>query len=578
MAQRVDTQLILPKRKGRPNRPKIRDTTARGAALLASPVLNKGTAFSAEERDTLGLTGLIPPYISTLAAQTKRAYLQYRRLPDPVSKNVYLRSLHDRNEVLFSRLLSEHLREMIPIVNDFTVGLAMMEYHHEFRRSGGIYLSINHIEEIDAAFANIDLASDAIDLVVATDAALVPGIGDWGVGGMELPIAKLAIFTAAGGIDPRRTIPVMLDAGTNRESLLQDSMYIGNRHGRVDGERYEAFIDAYVQAVTKRFPKAVLSWADFAPPTGRRILEKYQSRFATFNDDLQGVGAVTLAAAISATRICGSLFGNQRIVVFGAGMAGIGIADQLRDAMIREGSSKEEAIGRIWCVDIRGLLTDDMGSRLDARQAMYARPAAEVRSWKKSRDSGIDLAEVVRHVRPTMLIGASRVAGAFAESIVRDMAAHTERPIIFPLSNPESVAEATPAELIEWSDGRALIATGSPFRAVTHKGITYVIGHVDNVMLYPGLALGAIVARVRLITEDMIFAAANALSGLLAVRLPGASLLPQIDDLRRVSATVATAVVEEAVRSGVAGVRVGDIVSEVKNAMWQPEYDILRAS
>lgn len=563
---------------GQPNGPRIRDTTARGAALLASPLLNKGTAFSAEERSTLGLTGLIPPSISTLADQTKRAYLQYNRLPDPVSKNVYLTALHDRNGVLFSRLLSEHLKEMIPIVNDFTVGVAMMQYNHEFRRSGGVYLSIDHPEEIDGSFANTDLASDAVDLVVATDAALIPGIGDWGVGGMELPIGKLAIFTAAGGVDPRRTIPVMLDAGTNRESLLQDSMYIGNRHARVDGERYEVFIDAYVQAVRKRFPKAVLSWTDFAPPAGRRILERYRSSFATFNDDLQGVGAVTLAAAISATRICGTLFGKQRVVVFGAGMAGIGVADQLRDAMIREGSSKEEAIGRIWCVDIQGLLTDDMGARLDARQAMYARPAAEVRGWKRGGDSGVGLAEVVRRVRPTVLIGASRVAGAFTESIVRDMAAHTERPIIFPLSNPESVAEATPSELIEWTDGRALIAAGSPFPAVTHKGITYVIGHVDNVMLYPGLALGAIVSRARLITDDMIFAAANALSSLLAVRQPGASLLPQIDKLRRVSATVARAVVEEAVRSGVAGVRVGNVVTDVQNAMWQPEYDILRAS
>lgn len=573
--ERVIPHLIPPKRNGQP---RVRDTTARGAALLASPLLNKGTAFSAEERSALGLTGLIPPGASTLAEQTKRAYLQYKRLMDPVSKNVYLTALHDRNEVLFSRLLSEHLREMIPIVNDFTVGLAMLQYNHEFRRSRGIYLSISHPEEIDGAFANIDLASDAVDLVVATDAALVPGIGDWGVGGIELPIAKLAIFTAAGGIDPRRTIPVMLDAGTNREALLQDSMYIGNRHARVDGERYEAFIDAYVQAVRKRFPKAVLSWADFAPLAGRRILERYRSRFATFNDDLQGVGAVTLAAAISATRICGSLFGKQRVVVFGAGMAGISIADQLRDAMIREGSSKEEAIGRIWCIDIQGLLTDDMGSRLDARQAMYARSAAEVQGWKTSNDSGVGLAEVVRRVRPTMLIGASRVAGAFAESIVREMAAHTKRPIIFPLSNPESVAEATPSQLIEWTDGRALIATGSPFTAVTHKGITYVIGHVDNVMLYPGLALGATVARARLITDDMIFAAANALSSLLAVRQPGASLLPQIDNLRSVSATVAMAVVEEAVRSGVAGVRVGNIVAEVQDAMWHPEYDILQAS
>ncbi len=547
-------------------------------AVLASPLLNKGTAFSAEERVALALTGLIPPLISTLREQTQRAYFQYKLLMDPVSKNVYLTALHDRNEVLFFRLLSEHLREMIPIVNDFTVGMAMLQYHHEFRRPRGVYLSIDHPEEIDEAFDNLNLAPDAIDLIAATDAGLVPGIGDWGVGGIEIPIGKLAIFTAAGGINPSRTIPVMLDVGTNREDLLRDSMYIGNRHARIEGERYDDFIHAYVQAVTKRFPQAVLSWADFAPATGRRILERYRSQFATFNDDLQGVGAVTLAAAISAARICGSPLRNQQVIVFGVGMAGISIADQLRDAMVREGLSSAEAVARIWCVDGPGLLTDDMGDRLDDRQAGYAHPAAEVRSWKRRGGSIIGLAEVVRRVKPTMLIGASREAGAFTEAIVREMAAHTERPIIFPLSNPESAAEATPSDLIEWTDGRALVATGSPFVAVTHKGITHVIGHIDNVMLYPGLGLGAIVSRSRLITDDMIFAAANAISSLVAARLPGASLLPRIDNLRSVSSTVALAVVEAAVRKGLVGIRVGDIVREVQDAMWQPEYDLLQAS
>ena len=576
MPQRVVPPLIPPRRKRSGGRLSRHATTARGMAVLTSPLLNKGTAFTAGERRALGLTGLIPPTISTLEAQTKRAYVHYKRLMDPVSKNVYLTALHDRNEILFFRLLSEHLREMIPIVNDFTVGMAMLQYHHEFRRPRGVYLSIDHPEEIDAAFVNLNIGPDDIDLIVATDAGLIPGVGDWGVGGIEVPIGKLAIFTAAGGIDPLRAIPVMLDAGTDCQTLLQDSMYGGNRHARVGGEPYDAFIDAYVTAVTKRFPKAVLSWSDFAPYKGRRILERYRGQVATFNDDLQSVGAMALAAATSAARICGSPLRNQRVVIFGAGMAGISVADEIRDAMIREGLTREDATGRFWCIDLPGLLTDDMGERLDSRQMEYARPSAEVRGWKREREA-IDLAEVVQRVRPTMLIGASGVPGAFTEAIVREMAAHAERPVIFPLSNPESLSEATPSELIAWTDGRALVAAGSSFSPVTYKGITYVIGHVDNAMLYPGLGLGAIVSRARLISDDMLVAAANAVSSLVAVRLPGASLLPRVDNLRTVAMTVALAVAETAADQGLAGVELHDIVRQVQDAMWQPEYSLLRA-
>jgi malate dehydrogenase (oxaloacetate-decarboxylating) len=546
-------------------------------AVLTTPLLNKGTAFPVEERKALGLTGLLPATISTLAAQASHAYFQYQRLPDPLSKNVFLTTLHDRNEVLFFRLLSEHLREMIPIVNDLTVGMAMEQYHHEFRRPRGVYLSIDHPEAIETAFENLRASPDDIDLIVATDAEQVPGIGDWGVGGIEVPIGKLAIFTAAGGIDPLRVVPVMLDVGTNRESLLKDPMYIGNRHARVNGEQYDAFIDAYVKAARKLFPKAVLNWADLTPGRGRKILERYGDQIPTFNDDLQGTGAIVLAAAISASRICGAPLLNQRVVIFGAGTAGIGIADQIREAMVREGLSKKDAIERIWCVDRPGLLTDDLGGCLDACQAAYARPAAEVKGWK--HDGGaISLAEVVHRVRPTMLIGASTVSGAFTQALVQEMAAHTERPIIFPLSSPASLAEATPADLIAWTDGRALIATGSSFGPVTYKGITYVIGQAINAMLYPGLGLGAIVSRARRVSNGMFAAAANAISSLVAVRLPGASLLPHVDNLRSVSLTVALAVAETALEEGLAGVEFDDIVRQVQDAMWQPEYCRLRAS
>src|SRR5580658_295205 len=330
MRQRMVPLLATPLRKSSLEGPGCYETKARGMAVLTTPLLNKGSAFTFEEREALGLTGLLPPVISTLEAQVASAYTQYQRLPDSLSRNIYLTALHDRNEVLFFRVLSEHLREMIPIVNDRTVGLAMEQYHHECRRPRGVYLSIDHADGIEEAFKNLGAGPGDIDLILATDAEQIFGIGDWGVGGIEISIGKLAIYTAAGGIDPARVIPVMLDVGTNRESLLNDPMYIGNRHGRIRGERYDAFIDAYVRAATKLFPKALLQWEDFAPGNGRRILEKYRHHICTFNDDMQGTGAITLAAAISAVRICGTALRNQRVVIFGAGNAGIGVADQLR--------------------------------------------------------------------------------------------------------------------------------------------------------------------------------------------------------------------------------------------------------
>ncbi len=553
-------------------------TKARGMAVLTTPLLNKGTAFTSEEREELGLTGLLPPEISTLQGQVKAAYAQYQRLPDALNKNIYLTALHDRNEVLFYRLLSGHLREMIPIVNDLTVGMAMQQYHHECRRPRGVYLSIDHLDGIEAAFANLGAGPEDIDLILATDAEQILGLGDWGVGGIEISIGKLAIYTAAGGIDPTRVIPVMLDVGTNRESLLKDPMYVGNRHARVRGERYDAFIAAYVETVAKLFPKALLQWEDFTPGNGRRILEKYRNRISTFNDDMQGTGAITLAAAVSAVRVCGSPMRNQRVVILGAGTAGVGIADQIRDAMVREGLSPEQASARFWLVDANGLLIDDMGDRVQDYQAPYARPRGEVKRWKRNGpDDTVELAEVIRQIRPTMLIGASTAAGAFTEAIVREMAKHCERPIIFPLSNPTPMAEATPADLIAWTEGRALIATGSPFQPVTFRGVTYVIGQVNNAMLYPGLCLGAIVSRARRISDNMFAAAANAVSSLVAVRLPGASLLPHVDDLRIVSLTVAVAVAEAAVEDGLARVKFNDIVQQVGDAMWEPEYRQIRA-
>src|SRR5277367_5431619 len=364
MRPRVVPLLAPPLRKARPEPMGSYETKARGMAVLTTPLLNKGSAFTVQERESLGLRGQLPPVISTLESQVASAYIQYQRLPDALGKNIYLTALHDRNEVLFFRLFSEHLREMIPIVNDRTVGLAMEQYHHECRRPRGLYLSIDHVEGIEEAFGNLGAGPDDIDLILATDAEQIFGIGDWGVGGIEVSNGKLAIYTAAGGIDPTRVIPVMLDVGTNRQSLLADPMYPGNRHARVRGERYDAFIDSYVKAATKLFPNALLQWEDFGPANGRRILARYRDQVRTFSDDQQGTGAITLAAAVSAMRICGTLLRNQRIVIFGAGTAGIGIADLIRDVMIEGGLSADEAIRRSWLVDAHGLLTNDMGDRL----------------------------------------------------------------------------------------------------------------------------------------------------------------------------------------------------------------------
>ena len=577
MRQRVIPRLA-PMTKRRQDRTSCYKTKARGLAVLNSPQLNKGTAFTVEERKALELNGLLPPDIGTLETQVMRAYIQYERLPDALSKNIYLTALHDRNEVLFYRLFSEHLREMIPIVNELTVGMAMEQYHHECRRPRGVYLSIDHPDGIEEAFANFGAGPGDIDLILATDAEQILGIGDWGVGGIEVSIGKLAIYTAAGGIDPTRVIPVMLDVGTNRESLLNDPTYIGNRHPRIRGASYDAFIDAYVEVATRLFPHALLQWEDFAQGNGRRILGKYRHKLCTFNDDIQGTGAITLAAAISAVRVCGMPLRNQRVVIFGAGTAGVGIADQLCTAMMGEGLSKEDAVRRFWCVDRQGLLTTDMSGQLTEYQMQYARIPIESKGWRRDTNgTGVALDEVVRRVKPTILIGASTVAGSFTEGIVREMAAHTDRPIIFALCIPPARAAASPADLIAWTDGRALIATGSSFAPVTYKGVTYVIGQANNAMLYPGLALGAIVSRASRISNGMFAAAANAVSSLVVVRHPGASLLPHVDDLRSVSATVAMAVAEAAVLEGLAGVKFTDIVQQVQDAMWQAEYREIQA-
>ena len=549
-------------------------TVLRGRQVLADPRINKGTAFSDRERYDLGLTGLIPAAHFTLDDQVARVYAQYQSQPDDLARNVTLNALHDRNEVLFYRLLTDHLSEMLPIVYTPTVAQAIVQYSHEYRRPRGIYLSVDHPELIEASLNAFDLGPDDVDLVVATDAGAILGIGDWGVGGINIAIGKLAVYTAAGGIDPARTIPVMLDVGTDRQSLLDDPLYIGNRHPRVPPAEYDAFLEEFVREVGKLFPLALLHWEDLGVANARRLLERYRDERLTFNDDIQGTGAVNLSAVLAATKASGVPLAGHRIVIFGVGTAGAGIADQLTAAMVAEGIPEAEATRRFWAVDRQGLLTQDMTGLSDT-QRRYARDPAEVAAWR--RDDRIDLAEVVARVHPTVLIGTSTRTGAFTEAIIRDMAAHTERPVILPMSNPTALSEAVPADLIRWTDGRALVAAGSPFGAVDYGGIRYETGQANNALVFPGLGLGVIAARARRVTDGMLLAAARAVADMVDISTPGAPLLPRIADLRETSVTVAAAVARAAEAEGVASAALDDdLTGQVRSLMWEPRYHPVR--
>ncbi|MFI8529356.1 NAD-dependent malic enzyme [Streptomyces aquilus] len=549
------------------------ETSARGRAVLADPRLNRGTAFTAPERRALGLDGLIPPRVLTLDQQADRAYGQYTAQPSDLAKNVYLTALHDRNEVLFYRLVSDHLSEMLPIVYTPTVGTAIERYSNEYRRPRGIYLSVDAPEDIEPALRASELTAADVDLVVATDGEAILGIGDWGVGGIDISVGKLAVYTAAAGIDPARTLAVVLDVGTNREQLLDDPLYLGNRHPRVDTGTYDAFIDAYVTTVSRLFPDALLHFEDFGPANARRILDRYRHDRFVFNDDIQGTGAVNLAAVLSGVRASGLPLREHRVVVFGAGTAGIGVADQLRDALAADGLGHDDATRRFWAVDRYGLLTQDQDGLRDFQQP-YARPADEVADWQRDdKLGGIPLEEVVRRVRPTVLIGTSGQGGAFTEAVVRAMAAHADRPIILPMSNPTRLAEAVPAELLDWTDGRALVATGSPFEPVTRDGVTHLIGQANNALVFPGLGLGAVVARATRVTDGMLAAAAHAVAAQVDPTAPGASILPLTNELRRTSTAVAVAVARAAAEDGVARTTIDATIEErVREAMWEPVY------
>jgi malate dehydrogenase (oxaloacetate-decarboxylating) len=539
--------------------------------VLDDPILNRGVAFSAAEREALGLTGRLPSAVLTLAEQAQRAYRQLQDQGSDLAKNVYLEQLHDRNETLYYRLLGDHLAELLPVVYDPTVGEAIEKYSHEYRRPRGIYLSIDRPDDIAAALGTLELGPDDVDLIVCSDAEEILGIGDWGVGGIQIAVGKLAVYTAAAGIDPRRVIAVSLDVGTDNEGLLNDSLYLGNRHARVRGAAYDAFIKKYLEIASSLFPDALLHFEDFGPGNARRILITYGDKYRIFNDDMQGTGAITLAATLSAIKVTGVPMRAQKLVVFGAGTAGVGIADQIRDAMIRDGASPEQASAQVWLVDKQGLLTSGMPDLRDYQQP-YARNPAEVAGWASGGSAPITLLDTVRNAKPTILLGTSTAHGAFTREVIEAISVGVDRPIVFPISNPTSRIEAMPADVIAWSKGKALVAVGIPVPPVEYQGVTHQIGQANNALLYPGLGLGTIVSGAAKVTAGMLLAAAEAVAGQVDVTAPGAALVPPVDNLRASSATTAVAVAQAAIADGVATRKPENLVQAVQDAMWQAAY------
>jgi malate dehydrogenase (oxaloacetate-decarboxylating) len=563
--------------------------------VLEDPIRDKGTAFTEAERDALGLTGRLPSAVLTLDQQAQRAYQQMQRQGDDLAKNIYMEQLHDRNEVLYYRVLANHLAELLPIVYDPVIGDAIESYSHEYRRPRGLYLSIDRPDDMDKAFASLGLGPDDVDLIVCSDAEEILGIGDWGVAGSTICVGKLAVYTAAAGINPRRVIPVSLDVGTNNETLLNDPLYLGNRHARVRGPKYDAFIKKYLQTASTRFPNALLHFEDFGADNARRILVTYRDKYRIFNDDMQGTGVIAMAGLFSALKVTGTRWRDQRVVIFGGGTAGIGIADQIHDQMVRDGLDSRQATRQIWVVDLPGLLTDDMLDGMLDYQRPYVRAAAETEGWEKSpvqidpaasvrwpemaalqqarAESGIiGLRTVVQKVKPTILIGTSTAHGAFTKQVVEAMSASTDRPVIFPLSNPTSKIEAMPADIITWSSGRALIATGLPIGPFDYDGVTHYFGQANNALVYPGMGLGTIVCGASKVTNGMLHAAAEAVAGQVDVSGAGAALLPAVENLRASSATSAIAVAKAAAADGVASKKIDNPVQAVQDAMWQPVY------
>ena len=543
----------------------------RGTDLLDHPGLNKGTAFTDEERSNLGLHGLLPPHVENLESQVVRAYEAYKRKDDDLERHIYLRGLQDTDEVLFYRLLLEHIEEMTPMVYTPVVAQACQQFSHIYRRPRGLFISYPLRGSIPALLRN--RANAEVDVIVATDGERILGIGDQGAGGLGIPIGKLSLYTLIGGIRPERTLPIVLDVGTNNAERLNDPEYIGWRHERMTGDEYFDFVDQFVQAVKKELPGTCLQWEDFATPHARPILQRYQDQLLTFNDDIQGTAAVALGAVLGAIKVAGRSLKDQQIVMFGAGSAGIGVADGLRAAMKGEGLSESEARIRFWVVDRSGLLHSERKD-LTPEQSVYAQPTERVSEWPRTSNGQIGLADLIGNIEATTLIGLSTVGGAFTEAIVREMARKTQRPIIFPLSNPTDKSEAKPEDLIRWTAGRALVATGSPFASVSYGGRSIPIAQCNNVFIFPAMGLGVVASGARRVTDTMMLVAARALAANSpALTNPSASLLPPLSDIRRVAAEIAVVVGVEAQNEGLAPKMTEEKLRQrVVATQWTPAY------
>ena len=535
--------------------------------ILNNPFLNKGTAFTMEEREKLGLIGLLPPHVQTIEEQAEETYAQMQTKGNNLEKRLFLMQIFNTNRTLFYYLFSQHLAEFNPIVYDPTIAETIEHYSDLFvDPQYAAYLDINHPENIEKTLKNA--AGDReIRLIVVTDAEGILGIGDWGTNGVDISVGKLMVYTGAAGIDPSYVLPLVIDAGTNREELRNNPRYLGNRHERVRGDRYYDFIDQFVQTAERLFPKLYLHWEDFGRGNAANILEKYRKQIPTFNDDIQGTGIVTLGGVFAAMAISGQKLTDQVYLCFGGGTAGAGIASRVHREMVREGLSEEEAYKRFFMVDKQGLLFDDMEDLTPQH-----RPFAKKRSDFPNADKLTDLAEVVRTVKATILVGTSTVPGTFTQEVVEAMCKNTERPCIFPLSNPTELAEASAEDLITWSDGKAFVATGIPADDVSYKGVNYVIGQANNALIYPGLGLGMLASEASLLTDEMIAAAADSLSGITDITKPGAPVLPPFKYVGEVSIKVAEAVAKKAKEQGLARAKEQDMVKAVHDFKWYPKY------
>ncbi|TOC43589.1 NAD-dependent malic enzyme [Vibrio parahaemolyticus] len=541
-----------------------------GPALMATPLLNKGSAFSAEERSSFNLESLLPETTETIQEQVERAYQQYKSFESDMDKHIYLRNIQDTNETLFYRLVQNHISEMMPIIYTPTVGAACENFSNIYRRGRGLFISYPNRDRIDDLLNNA--ANHNVKVIVVTDGERILGLGDQGIGGMGIPIGKLSLYTACGGISPAYTLPIVLDVGTNNPQRLADPMYMGWRHPRITGPDYDAFVEEFIQAVQRRWPDALIQFEDFAQKNAMPLLERYKDRICCFNDDIQGTAAVTVGSLLAACKAAGTQLSKQRITFLGAGSAGCGIAEAIIAQMVSEGISDEKARSQVYMVDRWGLLQEGMPNLLDFQQRLVQKHS-NTKEWE-NEGNGFSLLDVMRNAKPTVLIGVSGAPGLFSQEVIEEMHKHCKRPIVFPLSNPTSRVEATPNDIIRWTNGEALVATGSPFDPVVHEGRTYPIAQCNNSYIFPGIGLGVLAVNAKRVTDEMLMESSRALATCSPLAINGrGALLPPLEEIHLVSKKIAFAVAKKAIEQGVALEITDEALNDaIDQAFWQPVY------